>query len=726
MYSAPTPFLFAHRYIYINIKKPILSSSLAMLLSALALQASAETGNEKVYRLGEILVSERYLNPEIGSSYQITRDDFERTGARSLEEALKELPSLHVRNGADGTPRIDIRGLRTRQIKLLVNGIPFNSADDGQFDPTLIPTFAIGRIQVQAGASSVLYGDGGLSGVIDLQTRGAFDGFKSGGQAEFGSDHFWQTNAYMGYADGTNDFFAAVGVRARDAFPMSNDFNSSIPASLGNYQNDDDRNNSDNWRSNIVSSYSRQLTEKLRVGVFMSHVEGHYGKPPSVLDCAGNSPTCAGNFGDDPFAATTRYERMEQQRGTSIQLVSDYDFSYNWHGRLALFSNTLKENTASYDNDSYRDLVRRGAFDEDSRTQMRGVHAQLDGVITETGTKVGLSINSRNELYDVKGISCDNASNASTQTCVKSGGLSAPSSSGTKKFNYSPLDVNRDIRVTSYAMELRQPVSDTLELLAGVGYHQLDKDGGSDESEYSGQIGFSQQLTSVTSLYGTLARKAGAPTIRQLYEPSKNDNSNGNPVLKFERADHVEFGIKNEWSQALLDIAVYQSRIHDFIEKQDLNGNTNGGNQSVNNDLYVFHGIDVNGVYQATDALTLRGSLGLIRARDESDNAPTERLQYRPTHKINLGAEYRFLGNWLLSGQYQRVAGQAYFNKDDAADYRYLDSFELVSARLRYLLPKQMGTIYLGADNLLDEEYETSYGFPQPGRFFYVGTQLNW
>lgn len=722
MYSAPTPFLFAHRYIYKNIKKPILTSSLTMLLSALSMQASAETGNEEVYRLGEILVSERYLNPEIGSSYQITRDDFERTGARTLEEALKEIPSLHVRNGADGTPRIDIRGLRTRQIKLLVNGIPFNSADDGQFDPTLIPTFAIGRIQVQAGASSVLYGDGGLSGVIDLQTRGAFDGFKSGGQAEFGSDHFWQTNAYTGYGDGTNDFFAAVGVRARDAFPMSNDFNSTIPASTNNYQNDDDRNNSDNRRSNVFTSYSRQLTEKLRVGVFLSHVEGHYGKPPSVLDCAGGSPTCAGSFGDDPFAATTRYERVEQQRGTSVQLVTDYDFNTNWHGRLALFSNTLKENTASYDNDSYRDLVRRGAFDEDSRTQMRGFHAQLDGVITETGTKVGLSINSRNELYDVDGISCDNASNASTQTCVKSGGRTEPSSGGTKQFNYSPLKVNRDIRVTSYAVELRQPVNENLELLAGVGYHRLDKDGGSNESEYSGQIGFSQQLTSVTSLYGTMARKAGAPTIRQLYEPSKNNNPNGNPDLKFERADHLEFGLKNQWDRALLDVAVYQSRIHDFIEKQD----TNAGNQSVNNDLYVFRGIDINGVYQATDALTLRGSLGLIRARDESDNAPTERLQYRPTHKINLGAEYRFLGNWLLSGQYQRVAGQAYFNKDNAADYRYLDSFELVSARLRYLLPKQMGTIYFGADNLLDEEYETSYGFPQPGRFVYVGTQLNW
>ena len=84
------------------------------------------------------------------------------------------------------------------------------------------------------------------------------------------------------------------------------------------------------------------------------------------------------------------------------------------------------------------------------------------------------------------------------------------------------------------------------------------------------------------------------------------------------------------------------------------------------------------------------------------------------------------MDNWRISGDYQRIGGQAYFNKNDASEYRNLDSFELVSAQVRYMLPKNAGSIYVGADNLLDEDYETSYGFPQAGRFAYMGLQLNW
>jgi vitamin B12 transporter len=32
---------------------------------------------------------------------------------------------------------------------------------------------------------------------------------------------------------------------------------------------------------------------------------------------------------------------------------------------------------------------------------------------------------------------------------------------------------------------------------------------------------------------------------------------------------------------------------------------------------------------------------------------------------------------------------------------------------------------YLGADNVFDEDYEESYGFPQAGRFIYGGVVFN-
>jgi len=34
-------------------------------------------------------------------------------------------------------------------------------------------------------------------------------------------------------------------------------------------------------------------------------------------------------------------------------------------------------------------------------------------------------------------------------------------------------------------------------------------------------------------------------------------------------------------------------------------------------------------------------------------------------------------------------------------------------------------SVYLGADNLLDEDYEQSYGLPQPGRTAYAGLEYS-
>lgn len=704
---------FAYRYMYMDIPKRLLTG--ALLVTAAMPVHAAEQGLHEVFQLGEILVSERYSASEPGTAYRLTSKDFERTQARSLDEALMEIPSINVRNGADGTPRLDIRGMRTRQIKLLVNGIPFNSAEDGQFDPTLIPTFAIGRIQLQAGASSVLYGDGGMGGVLDIQTRGGFDGFKAGGKAEFGSDRYWSTDAYAGYGDGTNDFFAAAGVRARDAFPMSDGFSSAILPTRENHQDDDERINSDYRRANLLTSYSRQITEKLSVGIFLSRVEGEYGKPPSVLDCQGgtNSPTCIGSAGD-PFAAATKYERVDDQRGTTVQLGADYAFNSDWSGRLWYFSNKLEQDATGYDNADFDSIANRNSFRQHDRVDIDGLHAQLNGQFQTLGTRVGISLDRRAEAFDSSGVSCDNARVNRNQTCSFSATL-VTTNALNAVVKYTPFEVDRTIHVTSYAVEIIQPMPLDFALVAGAGRHSLDKDGGSDENAGSAQLGLTRKLSESSTAYGTVARKVDAPTIRQLY-----DATSGNNALGFQRADHFETGLKNQWARAGLDVALYQSRVHDFIEKNDVT------NRYESRQTLLFRGVDVSGRWQPTEALALGAGIGLLHARDESSDRASDTLQYRPRHKVAMNAEYRFFGNWVLSGDYQRVGGQAYFNKNDASDYRNLDSFDLVSAQLRYLLPRDSGSIYVGAKNLLDEDYETSYGFPQAGRFGYMGMQLNW
>jgi vitamin B12 transporter len=32
-------------------------------------------------------------------------------------------------------------------------------------------------------------------------------------------------------------------------------------------------------------------------------------------------------------------------------------------------------------------------------------------------------------------------------------------------------------------------------------------------------------------------------------------------------------------------------------------------------------------------------------------------------------------------------------------------------------------TVYIGVDNVLNKDYETTYGIPEPGRYVYVGAE---
>ena len=66
--------------------------------------------------------------------WSISEEEIRATGAQTLDQVLKNVPGVYIRIGGDGTPRVDIRGFKTRHVTLLVNGVPMSSADDGQFD----------------------------------------------------------------------------------------------------------------------------------------------------------------------------------------------------------------------------------------------------------------------------------------------------------------------------------------------------------------------------------------------------------------------------------------------------------------------------------------------------------------------------------------------------------------------------------------------------------------
>ncbi|MCP4577516.1 MAG: TonB-dependent receptor plug domain-containing protein, partial [Deltaproteobacteria bacterium] len=222
----------------------VISTAIWFLPAAMA--AEPEKNDEGVYTLGEVVVSARQDVVETaGTVREITAQDIENKDARTLDQALELLPGVTIRTGAGGIPRIDIHGFRSRHVLLLLDGMPLNSTYDGQFDPAIIPTENIAKIKVSYGASSVLYGQGAMGGVINIITKKGKDGIqgKASGEIGEGSSRLGRFN--VGGAAEKADFFVSGSMAARDDFPLSNDFQSTP------LQGGGERNNSDNRRNNL-------------------------------------------------------------------------------------------------------------------------------------------------------------------------------------------------------------------------------------------------------------------------------------------------------------------------------------------------------------------------------------------------------------------------------------------------------------------------------------------
>ena len=143
-------------------RTPILFALVALLTKSVAAQ-TPPTFSISVTERSEII-------EEVGTTRRIDRAEIEARNARTLDEALKLIPGIYVRTGGDGTPRIDVRGFRSRHVLLLVNGVQMNSTSDGQFDPARISTDSIREIKISYGSSSILYGDNALAAVIEITT----------------------------------------------------------------------------------------------------------------------------------------------------------------------------------------------------------------------------------------------------------------------------------------------------------------------------------------------------------------------------------------------------------------------------------------------------------------------------------------------------------------------------------------------------------------------------
>jgi outer membrane cobalamin receptor len=579
------------------------------------------------------------------------------------------LPGIYVRYGADGVPRIDVRGLRTRNVLLLQDGVPLNSGFDGQFDPASIPANNIAEVKVTRGANSVLYGPGGNAGVIEIVTRSAGDALRGDVAGEYEFDEAYELRGSLSGRTGNVGLSFWGSAFDRDHFELSDDFR---PTEL---QPDDERANSDREQS-MLQGNAVFDAGGTRLGFSLSYRDGEYGKPPTTVDNT-----------ESPYANRARFERVDFD-ALSVQAAAEFGRGEPYSLRPTLYFNRDNELTNGYDDADFDSQVRNGAFRDDATTEVLGLGA-LGSLRLAAGQLLSASVTARQENWEASGFTV-------TRT-------------GTR-----PIAQDESVDVYSLDVEGEFEVGRAAGIVAGLGYSQQSRADGKDDDGVSWLVGADYRLTEATTLRASAARKLRYPTLRDLYAADR-----GNPELSAETTYTVDLAARHQFATNGLAVEAVLFRIdaEDFIERVP-----DGITQ--NFERYRFTGVELTADYRPFERFGLAASYTYIESENRSSGADTETLQNRPEHKLSLRVDYAFTpairvgGNYVYSADSYTLSNTTPTTTQELGDYGVLDldaSFELMQGRVR---------AYGRVHDAFDEDYQDSLGFPQPGRTWVLGAEL--
>ena len=123
-----------------------------------------------VFRIEEIIVQARRPVTTVGgaSAIEVTVDSLGLGPAPTVEEILREIPTVHVRTNSRGEAEISVRGSESRQVAILMDGVPLTLGWDARTDISVLPAGATHEINVVRGLSSILHGPNVLGGVVEM------------------------------------------------------------------------------------------------------------------------------------------------------------------------------------------------------------------------------------------------------------------------------------------------------------------------------------------------------------------------------------------------------------------------------------------------------------------------------------------------------------------------------------------------------------------------------
>jgi iron complex outermembrane receptor protein len=656
----------------------------------------------QVFDMGRIVViGTPDGQPAVGGAV-LTSERIWMFDRKSLDQAVNVVPgvvSTFDSNGRRNESDIFVRGFGRWQVPLMVDGVRIYLPADNRLDFSRFLTADIAEVQIQKGYASVLDGPGAMGGAINLVTRTPVKAFEAQGSLWTGG----RTDAegWNGYAMvGTRQrrFYAqgSVNYADRDSWSLSGNYepttNSLQPSGtrLSSDTSDSRYNVKAGWTPNDSDEYTFNFIKQL----------GEKGAPLNVY----NNPPVPGN-------TFWRWPYWDVQ---NTAFLSKTQLGATGYVKSKVYHNTFANGLDAFDDATYTTQSLNGRFRSPYDDHAYGVTVESGAQVTAANMLKGAAFYRRDAHSEQQTSRPTHPTLASTEPVQE-----------------------QEQYTWSLALEDTVRASSTVDVVGGISYDRYEvtraedfnpargvfefPKGGSDAFNWQGALIW--RYSSSAQVHAGVSDRARFPILFELYS-TRFGTATPNPGLGPERATNVEFGWKGRPAGDLrLEGTLFYSDVRDLIQTVVLPDATT---QTQNVGDGRFYGVEFAVDAPVTAELSVGGNYTALSRTIHDALQPNLRPTGVPIHKAFLYAMWRPIEKLTIMPSLD-VAGDRWsdVNRNPVPAFPFLRTggYTLLDVSAQYSVQRNFDVVF-GLKNLTDDNYELSWGFPQPGRTFFVKTRV--
>ncbi len=599
----------------------------------------------------------------------------------SVPEILSETVGVKMKRfgGLGDFSSISIRGSSSEQVWVYLDGFLLNAAQGGSVDLGKIPLAYIKSIEIYRGSAPVIFGQSGIGGLVNIRTRSSVHEQILSAQLQYGSFNTSRLNLTFSTKPGKADFLLGINREKSD-----NDFKF-LSDNGTQFEPSDDirikRVNSQFESLNLLTKIGYDLTNKQRLLLYYNFLETEKGVPG-----LGAFQSETANFKTEAHRSSLRFDTTNLfSPGFDTQFELKYALKteafQDLEGDIGIGKQDNKNQIQSYEASINTDQVIGNYQIIKTRWQYR--RESFKPSDKRSGTKKGRS---EREIYTLA--LEDQVALFDERLFITPGLL------------YEKID-NRFEGDPGLA-SLGQEITD-------IGGKFLSR-----------QIGLLYRITDRLSLSSNIGRYFRQPNLFELF--GDRGGSLGNPELLPEKGLNRDIGLS------------YKRRFKGILRKLEF---TATYFDNVAEDLILFIqssqftarpeniaksrviGQELSAQTDIGKHLSIQGNYTHQRAINQS-NIPSEQGKFLPGRPIN--------DFFLKTALNTRFLGLYY--SYHLTDQNFLDRRNQRNATSRQIhnigfsiQSKPLWSLSLEAKNLSDDQIEDIFGFPLPGRSYFITLQ---